>query len=83
MLNGRAAERVADPRRESLARVAIVVRDADFDELVRGQRDVDLMQHRVGESLAADGDHWVQVMRFRPELAAFRRGQRSHRDSVT
>jgi hypothetical protein len=25
----------------------------------------------------------VQVMRFRPELATFRRGQRSHRGSVT
>ena len=67
MLHRRRVELSANLREETLTLVAIVVEYAQLDELVRGEVDVDLMQHRRGEAIVADADHGLQMMRFRPE----------------
>jgi hypothetical protein len=43
VLNGRAIELRADAREQRLALVALPAGSSDLDELVRGERDVDLV----------------------------------------
>jgi hypothetical protein len=51
-------ESLADLLHPQLARVAVVGRGADLDELVRLERAVDLGQHLVGEPLPVADDHY-------------------------
>jgi hypothetical protein len=72
MLHRRASEVRANPRRDRLALVAVVAEHAHLDELVRVQRDIDLVQHGGGESVVPDGDYRMQVMRASAKIAALR-----------
>ena len=65
MLDRRGVEIFADSCKEPLALIAIVIEHADFDELVRGEADVDFMEHRRREPVRTDGDDSLKVMRFR------------------
>ena len=57
VLHRRAVEGAADSVQKRLAFAALVVGDADLDQLVRLQRDVDFVQHGAGQSLHADREH--------------------------
>src|SRR5439155_13963134 len=82
MLNRRAIERAADLIEQRLAIAAHVAPNADLDQFVRLQRDIDLMQHRGGQSVRADRDDRMKMMRLGAQRSAFERGQRRHRYSV-
>jgi hypothetical protein len=69
-LHGRAPELGADAREQVVARVAIVTRDAHLDELVRAERDVDLVQYRRRETMMTDGHDGIEVMRLCAKRAA-------------
>mgnify|MGYP000867181616 CR=1 FL=1 len=60
MLDGRGAEACADPREVRLALVAVVRMHAHLDELVRAERDVDLVQHGGRQARMADRDDRVE-----------------------
>ncbi len=79
MLHRRGVELVADPREKALTLKAIVAEDADLDELVRRQSDVDFVKHRDGKPVLSDADERVEVMGLRAECAAKARGQGRHR----
>jgi hypothetical protein len=61
-----------------LATDSIVAEHPDLDQLVRAQVDVDLMQHAWSDAVLADGDDRLQVMRFRAQRTAQRRGEHNH-----
>ena len=63
LLHGRAVELPADARQQPFARGAIVPEHAHLDEFVRRERDVDLVQHRRRETMVADGDDGIEVVR--------------------
>jgi len=64
---------LADLFQPQLARVAVVGRRADLDELVRPERAVDLRQHLVGEALLVAYDHdRRERVRLRAQLASSR-----------
>ena len=65
MLHRRRVETVADPGQQRFAFASIVAEHANLDQLMRQQIDVDLVQHRGGEPVLADGDDRVEGMRFR------------------
>lgn len=69
MLDLRGAELTADSLEHRGALGACIAEDTDLDELVRAQVDVDLVQHGSREPVLPDGDHGVQMMRFRAERA--------------
>jgi hypothetical protein len=71
VLDRGSVERVADLRKQCLAVAAIVVEDADLDELVRAKIDVDLVQNGRREAVVTDADDRIQAMRLRAELAPF------------
>ena len=71
MLDRRGVQRVADSRQQRLAFAPVVAEDADLDQLMRGERVVDLAQHCRRESMLADAGDRVQVVRFGAEGAAF------------
>jgi hypothetical protein len=56
MLDRSGVKLYADPVEQRLALVAIVSQDADLDELVCAQVDIDLMQDRRSEAVLADDD---------------------------
>jgi len=61
---------LADLLHPQLARVAVVGRRADLDQLVSLQRAVDLGQHLVGEAiLVPDDDDGAQVVRLGAKFA--------------
>ena len=73
MLDRRAFESGADACRDRFALVPVVAGYAHLDELVRFQRNVDLVENRVGKPLMTDCDHRMQVMRTGAQVAALRR----------
>lgn len=83
VLDGRTVEVAADLSEKLFTLGAHVVQHADLDQFVRLQRDIDFVQHRAGQSVHADRDHRMKVMRLRAERSALRCGQRLHADSVT
>jgi len=64
----------ADAIEHRLATDSIVAEHPDLDQLVRTQIDVDLMQHVWSDSVLADCNDRLQVMRFRAQRTALRRG---------
>lgn len=82
MLHRRAIERGHRLREHGLARVPIVPEHTDLDELVRQQRDVDLVEHWSGQAVMADGNHRFEVMCLGTEVAAGGRGERFHGAAV-
>ena len=58
-------------------------RRAHLDQLVGLERAVDLGQHFVGEALVADDHDRTELVRFGAQLAAFLRGKRIHRGSIS
>ncbi len=83
MLDRRGVERFADGREESLALVAVVRVRAHLDEFVRGERDVDLVEHGRREAGVADRHDRVERMRARAKLAPHGRSEGEHRPSVS
>jgi len=73
MLYGRRVEIRADPREKPIALVAIAVEHADLDELVRGEVDVDFMQHCRREPVGADAHNGLQMMSPGPKHSPLRR----------
>ena len=71
MLDRCGVELLADPREKRVAHVAIVAEHADLDQLVCGEIDVDLVQHRRREAVLADADDGVQQVRLGAEGTAF------------
>lgn len=72
MLNGSGREFGADAREHRLPVLARIAEYADLDQLVRGEIDVDLVQHCRREPVVADADDRMQLMRFRTKRAAQR-----------
>jgi len=63
MLDGCRVELLADPCLQGVTLAAIVAEHADLDELVRGERDVDLVQDGGRQPVLADAHDGTQVMR--------------------
>jgi hypothetical protein len=63
-------EALADPGHPLFARLAIVGRGADLDELVGLERAVDLGHDLVGEALVADDHDRREAVRLGAQLAA-------------
>ena len=72
MLDRRRRQLVADARERRVAVRARVAPDADLDELVRGEIDVDLVQHRGCQPVLADADDGMKVVRPGAKRPAFR-----------
>ena len=72
MLDRRRVHRVADPGEQRFPLAALVIEHADLDQLVRGKGNVDLVQHGRRQSVLADADEGMQVMRLGTERAALR-----------
>ncbi len=68
----------ADRQEQGFARGAVVVEHAHLDQLVSDEIEVDLVQHRCGESVLPDAHDRMQVMRLRAHGAPLRGGERSH-----
>ena len=64
MLHGCAVERFARLGEHRLARVAVVSQHAHLHEVVRKEREVDLVQYRRSEAVMADRDDRFEVMRL-------------------
>jgi len=62
----------ADLGHPGLARFPVIGRGADLDQLVPLQGAVDLSDHLVGESLVADDDQRIELVRLGAQLAAAR-----------
>ena len=69
MLDRHRAERLADLREHRVAFGARVVPDTDLDQFMRVQIEVDFVQHRRRETVLADADDGMEVMRLRTERA--------------
>ena len=82
MLHRRAVELGGDLREHRLALGARFVVHAHLDELVRQERDVDLVQHGRGQALLADGHHGLEVMRPRAKRAPLGRFECRHAASL-
>ena len=72
MLDRRRVEVGADPCEQRLALAPIVAEDADLDQFVRQQVDVDLMQHGRSKSVLSDADEWMQMVRLRAKRPPLR-----------
>ena len=72
MLDGRGVELAADAREQRFALVAIVAEDADLDELVCEEIQVDLVEHGRRESVLSYCHDGMQRVRPRPEGAPLR-----------
>ena len=64
MLDRRGAELVADAREHRVAILTGVARNADLDQFVRGEVDVDFVQDGGREPVLADADDGMKVMRL-------------------
>lgn len=62
MLDGRCVEFVRQCLKHGIAFGAIVGKDPNFDETVRFERGVHFFLDIGGQAIAADHDHWVQVV---------------------
>jgi len=78
MLDGRGVNRFAHQVEQARARRAILAQDANLDELVRAQRDVDLVHHRRRETVLANCDDGIQMMRPGAQRAAGGGVERRH-----
>jgi hypothetical protein len=75
MLHALATEFCADLGHETHAQFAIVGLHPHFNQRVRGERDVDLMQHGRGEPFVADHHDGIKVMRGSAKRATGGRGE--------
>jgi hypothetical protein len=82
VLDRRALQRIANRREHHLALGARFAVNADLDELVRLERNLDLGEHRGREPVLADRDHRFEVMGTRTQRAAVRGGKGRHGGSV-
>ncbi|CAG1010147.1 hypothetical protein BURK1_03751 [Burkholderiales bacterium] len=82
MLHRRRIELAGDADEQFVALVAVVGMHAHLDELVRSERDVDLVQHRGREPRVADRNDRVQRVGASAQLAALRGCERDHAGSV-
>jgi len=73
VLHGLRAAARADLVQRRLALFALEARRAHFDQLVRGKRAVDLGDHRVAQSLAADQYYGLEPVSARLERLALGR----------
>ena len=78
MLHGRAAEPVTNPLEKRIALAAHLAQYANFDQLVRFQRDVDFVQDAVGEAVRADRHDRTKMMRLGAKNAAFAGSRTRH-----
>jgi hypothetical protein len=76
MLNRRRRERLADAREIGLALRALSTRHPYLEQLVAVEVDLDLVQHRLAESLVADRHHRLEAMSARLQRLAL--GRRNH-----
>ncbi len=70
MLHRRAAERGHHLHEHGLARIPVVPEHTDLDELVREQREVDLVEYGRCQAVVAHGDHRLEVVCLRAEVTA-------------
>ena len=70
MLDGRCAELFADSSEHRVSFGARAAPRANLDQFMRVQADIDFMQHRGCQSMHADADDRMQVMRFRAKPSA-------------
>ena len=75
MLDRSGFELVGNAREHRLALVALVAEHADLDQPVRSERDIDLMEHRHGETVVADHDDRGEVVRLGTEGSALFGGE--------
>ena len=78
MLHGRSVERRTDALQHCFTLFALLAEHPDLDQFVGEQVDVDLVQHRRGQAVLADDDDWMQMVRFRAQLAPLGGSQWSH-----
>jgi hypothetical protein len=71
VLHGLGAGALADARQRHLALVVVERRGANLDQFVRGERAVDLGDHGVGETFAAELQDRVERVRAGLERFAF------------
>lgn len=62
MLDRRRLDGMADRLEHGFARCPVVAEYPHLDELVRLERDVDLVQDRGGEAVMPDGDHGIEMV---------------------
>ena len=75
MLDRCRGEFLADAGEQRVPLGAVAAGHAQLDQLVRLQRDIDLVQNRGSEAVLADRDDGVQVVGGRAELATPRGGE--------
>ena len=65
-------KRVADFRNQTFALASVLAQDADLDQFVALQGEINLAQHRCREAGATDHDHGMEMMRLCPETSPLR-----------
>jgi hypothetical protein len=83
MLDRCGIERAADLFQRLLARGAVVVEDANLDQLVCQQIDIDLVHHRPRQAVLADDDDGIEVVRLGAQRAALGWAQGCHAAILT
>ena len=78
MLHRRGIHLRADAQQQRVAVRAHVAEDTDLDELVRRERDVDLVQHGGRQPMLADDHDRMQRVGPGAQRAAFGGGERVH-----
>ena len=66
MLDRGAIENATDLLEKSVPFAAHIAPHANLDQFMRFERDVDFMHHRARQSVRADRDDGMQMMRFGP-----------------
>lgn len=69
MLHGVCGQRIADVTDQALTLAAVIAKNADLDEFVTLERQVDFFQHPGREAGLPDHDDRMQMMRTGPERA--------------
>ena len=82
MLDRRAVELAGNFGERGLAGAAVVAGDADLDEFVRKQGEVDFVQHGRCQAVLADDDDRIEVVRLCAQRAALGGRERLHPVSV-
>ena len=83
MLHRRRAELGADLSQHRITLAADIAERAHLDQLVRAQVDVDLAEDGGRQTVLADRDDGMQMMRAGTQRAPFRGSYGEHRRSVT
>lgn len=76
MLNRRGVEPVANRFINGEAFVALIAENAHFDQLVRIQAEIDLLEHGWCQSICADQDHGIQGVCLGAQFGAAGGGKR-------